>query len=459
MQRKWQVLLVVCVGVVVVSLDLFIVNFALPDLRRDFGDASLGDVSWVLNAYAIVIAALLVPAGRWADAIGRKRVFLAGFGLFTTASLLCAVAPSLEALVGARVLQAAGGAMLLPTTLGLILPEFDAKERPVAIGAWAASSGVAAALGPPLGGLLVEASWRWVFVVNVPVGIAALVAGSRILREVREPAGLRPDLVGAAGITAGIGALVVGIVQGPEWGWASPRVLGLWVLATVLIAGVVQRSRTHASPIVEPAIVRVRAFSVACGGSLVFFLAFGAMLLGGVLFLTGVWEKSVIAAGLMLAPGPATAAAFSMPGARLGGRYGQRLIGSIGGLAFAAGGLWWLLALEDQQHWLTAFLPGMLLTGMGVGLVNPSLTGAAAAALPPTRFATGIAVLTMGRQVGSALGVAILVAVLGVPTGAADFDGAWLIVLLGGLGALGAFGLLGVVAEHEPAPAAAAVAA
>ncbi len=452
MQRKWQVLSVVGVGVVVVSLDLFIVNFAFPDLRREFAGASLGEVSWVLNAYAIVIAALLVPAGRWADAVGRKRVFLAGFGLFTGASALCAVAPSLEALVAARVLQATGGALLIPTSLGLLLPEFPARERPIAVGAWAASGGVAAALGPPLGGLLVEASWRWVFVVNVPVGLAALGFGARVLREVRDPTGLRPDLVGAAGITGGIGALVVAIVEGSDWSWAGARVLGLFALSLLLLAGVAARSRTHPAPIIEPALVRVRAFSVACVGSLVFFVGFGAMLLAGVLFLTGVWEKSVLAAGLMLAPGPATAAAFSVPGARLSGRHGQRLVGSLGAALFALGALWWLVTLQDAQHWATAFLPGMLLTGAGVGLVNPSLTGAAAAALPSARFATGAAVLTMGRQVGSALGVAILVAVLGTPESAADFDAAWIVVLLSGVGASAALAALGpiMLAGSEP---------
>ncbi len=173
------------------SLDLFIVNIAFPAIARHFGGASLGSLSWVLSAYAIVFAALLVPAGRWADAFGRKRAFLLGLGVFVAASAACAAAPSVGALVGARVVQAIGGALMLPTSLGLMLPEFEPEKRHVAIGLWAASGGIAAAAGPPLGGLLVKADWRLVFLVNVPFGLAALAAGIRTLASAasRPPGG------------------------------------------------------------------------------------------------------------------------------------------------------------------------------------------------------------------------------------------------------------------------------
>src|SRR5579859_5339539 len=179
MQRKWRVSLIVCVGVFMASLDLFIVNIAFPSIARHFGGTSLGSLSWVLSGYAIVFAALLVPAGRWADAFGRKRVFLLGLAVFVLASAACALAPSVTALVVARVVQAIGGALMLPTSLGLMLPEFRPAERHVAIGMWAATGGIAAAAGPPLGGLLVQADWRLVFLVNVPFGLAALAFGAR----------------------------------------------------------------------------------------------------------------------------------------------------------------------------------------------------------------------------------------------------------------------------------------
>ncbi len=436
MQRKWIVSLIVGAGVFMSSLDLFIVNIAFPAIGRHFGGASLASLSWVLSGYAIVFAALLVPAGRWADAFGRKRAFLLGLGVFVAASAACALAPSVGFLVGARVVQALGGALMLPTSLGLMLPEFGAHERHVAIGVWAATGGIAAASGPPLGGLLVQADWRWVFLVNVPVGLLGLGFGLRALAERREPGALRPDLLGAAGLIVAVGALVVAIVKGQEWGWGSVRVVVPLLVAALALPAIWLRSERHAAPIVEPAMLRVRTFGLAVGASLLFFAGFGAMLLAGVLFLTGVWHESVLTAGLMLFPGPAMAAAFSVPSARLGARFGYRLPGVAGGIVFAAGSVYFILRTGPQPAFWSDYLPGSLLTGAGVGLTIPTLTGAGASSLPPTRFATGAAVLTMGRQIGVALGVAVLVAVLGShPSSASDFHTAWLITVAGGLAA------------------------
>src|SRR3954465_8103581 len=213
---KWLVLTVVCVGVFVASLDLFIVNIAFPDLQRDFGGTSLATLSWVLSAYALGFAALLVPAGRWADRMGRKRAFLGGLAVFTAASAACALAPGVGVLIAARAVQAAGAALLMPASLGLLLPEFPAEKRGLALGIWAAVGGTAAAAGPVVGGLLVELSWRWVFVVNVPVGIAAIVAGARVLHEIRDPSPVRPDALGAGLLAASVGALIGAIVEGPD---------------------------------------------------------------------------------------------------------------------------------------------------------------------------------------------------------------------------------------------------
>ena len=451
MQRKWVVTLIVGAGVFMSSLDLFIVNIAFPAIGRHFGGASLGSLSWVLSGYAIVFAALLVPAGRWADAFGRKRAFLLGLAIFVGSSAACALSPSVGFLIGARVVQALGGALMLPTSLGLMLPEFGPHERHVAIGVWAATGGIAAASGPPLGGLLVQADWRLVFLVNVPVGLLALGLGLRTLVERREQHALRPDLLGAAALIVAVGALVVAIVKGQQWGWGSPRVIVPLLAAAVALPAIWLRSERHAAPIVEPAMLRVRSFGLAVGASLLFFAGFGAMLLSGVLFLTGVWHESVLTAGLMLFPGPATATAFSIPSARLGARFGYRAPGVAGALIFAAGSIYFILATGDSPAFWSEYLPGSLLTGAGVGLMIPTLTGAGASSLPPERFATGAAVLTMGRQIGVALGVAVLVAVLGVhAVSAADFHTSWLITVAGGLAAG-----LALVALGPPAPNAA----
>ena len=454
MQRKWLVTSIVCAGVFMSSLDLFIVNIAFPSIERDFGHASLSSLSWVVSGYSIVFAALLVPAGRWADAFGRKRAFLLGLAVFVLASAACAAAPSVALLVAARVVQAAGGAMMLPTSLGLILPEFAPEERHVAIGAWAATGGVAAAAGPPLGGLLVQADWRLVFLVNIPVGIAALIAGSRVLAERREQGALSPDLPGAVAFVVAIGALVLAIVKGQDWGWGSPAVIGLVVVCVALLAAIWRRSLVHRSPLIDPAMLRVRTFSLAVTASVVFFAGFAAMFLNGVLFLTTVWHENVLTAGLMLFPGPFMATVFSIPSARLGARFGYRLPGIVGSIMFACASAWWILRVHGTPAYASEYLPGMLISGSGVGLVIPTLTGAGASSLAPERFATGAAVLTMGRQVGSALGIAILVAVLGAGVASlSSFQGAWTISAAGGVCAAVMLAALGP-AVRKAAPAA-----
>ncbi len=431
MQRRWRVSVIVLSGVFMSSLDLFIVNIAFPAISHHFGDVSLGSLSWVLSGYAIVFAALLVPAGRWADAFGRKRAFLAGLAVFTIASAACAVAPTVAALVAARIVQAAGGALMLPTSLALILPEFEAEKRHVAIGMWAATGACAAAAGPPLGGLLVQANWRWVFLVNVPIGLAALAAGIRWLTERREQGEVpRPDMVAATSLMVAVGALVVAIVKGEEWGWFSPVVIALVVGGLLLLPVIWWRSEHHPAPIVEPELLKVPRFALAVTASLLFFAGFGAFLLTGVLFLTEVWHESVLTTGLMLFPGPAAATALSFPSARLGARFGYRLPGLLGVGLFSAGIASYLVRVGVTPHYFADFLPAQIVTGAGVGLVIPTLTGAGVSALAPDRFATGAAVLTMGRQIGIALGIALLVAVLGAaPHTLADFHGAWLLTI------------------------------
>jgi EmrB/QacA subfamily drug resistance transporter len=457
MQRKWVVTLIVCAGVFMASLDLFIVNIAFPAIATHFHGASLGSVSWVLSGYAIVFAALLVPAGRWADAFGRKRAFLLGLAIFVVASAGCALAPSVEFLVGTRVLQAAGAALMLPTSLGLMLPEFAPHERHAGIGVWAATGGIAAAAGPPLGGLLVQADWRLVFLVNIPVGFLGLFFGARSLAERRERDATRPDVAGAVAFMVAIGALVLAIVQGQTWGWSSPATIALIALSALLLPAIWWRSARHPAPIVDPAMLRVRSFGLALGASAVFFGGFAAMLLSGVLFLTTVWHESVLTAGLMLFPGPAAATALTVPSARLGARVGYRIPGVLGSLMFACGSLWYITRTGNGPHYFSHYLPGLIVSGAGVGLVIPTLTGAGASSLAPERFATGAAVLTMGRQVGSALGVAVLVAVLGAhAVSATDFHTGWLITVAAGLVAGAAFAALGprtAPALSSPAPA------
>jgi EmrB/QacA subfamily drug resistance transporter len=424
--------LIVLTGVFLSSLDLFIVNIAFPSISASFHGESTSSLSWVLSAYAIVFAAALVPAGRWADRTGRKRAFLLGLAVFTAASAACALAPSLAVLVGARVVQAVGGALMLPTSLGLLLPAFGPARKGAAIGLWSAVGGAAAAFGPPIGGLLVQASWRWVFLVNLPFSLLALVFGVRLLTEVRDPAAHKADLLGAVLLSVSVASLVAGIVEGSSWGWTSPRIIGAFVVAVASGGWLVVRSFRHPNPILEPAVIRHRAVALADLSSLVFFSGFGALVLGGVLFLTGVWHESVLRAGFLIAPGPLLAGLTAFPGGLLGARFGHRIVGTVGSLLFAAGGLYFVTRVGAAPDWVAGYLPGSVLTGIGVGLMLPSLGGAATAPLPPQRFATGSALYAMTRQIGVALGVAFLVAIVGSASGesaVSAFHHAWLFMV------------------------------
>jgi EmrB/QacA subfamily drug resistance transporter len=436
-RRTGPVLAVVSAAVFMASLDLFVVNVAFPDIRRDFEGTSLANLSWVLNGYTIVFASLLVPLGRAADRLGRRRFFVGGLLLFVAASAAAAAAPSIETLVGARVVQAVGAAALMPTSLALLLAEIPLQKRAAAIGVWAATGGIAAAAGPPIGGLLVEASWRWVFLINLPIGLAAAFAAMRVLRESSDPEhARRPDTLGAAILTVSIALLALGLVKAPDWGWANARTVAALLSSAAGLVAFAARCARHPSPVVELPMFRVRSFSMAALAALLFSAGFGAMLLGGVLFLTQVWGYSVLQAGVAFAPGPFTAAVFALPAGRLGPRVGPHLLTAIGCLVFGIGAAWWALRVGTEPAFASELLPGMVLTGIGVGLTLPSVSTAAVSALPPARLATGSAVLQMARQLGIALGVAILIAILGHPTpqtALAHFHNGWWFVAGAGL--------------------------
>jgi EmrB/QacA subfamily drug resistance transporter len=459
--RRWKVLLVTAVAVFMSFLDVTIVNIAFPGIEAAFPDASRAGLSWILNAYNIVFAALLVPAGRLADLVGRRRVFLAGIGLFLAASALCAAAPSVEVLVAARTLQAVGAALLVPTSLGLLLPEFPVEQRATATAIWGATGAVAAATGPALGGVLVDlADWRWVFLVNLPIGLAALVPARRVLAETRDPArGAVPDLIGAALLTAAVALLALGIVQGPEWGWGSAGVAGALAGGAALLALFVARSRTAAAPVVELDLFRVRSFAAANAAMVVYAMAFYALLLCNVLFLTGVWGYDVLTAGIALTPAPLMAAIAAPVGGRLSDRFGQRVVAVPGILLFSAGATLYAASMDATPDWAAEFLPAAVVGGAGVGLTFAALGSAAVAELPPARFATGSAVAACARQLGAVLGISILVAVLGTPEPGEALDAfrrAWLLMAAAGLVAALLAAALGRVRVGAPVVATAA---
>src|SRR6478735_8291757 len=437
--RRWRVFAVTAVAVFMAFLDVTIVNVAFPSIREDFASSSLASLSWVLNAYNIVFAALLVPAGRLADLLGRRRMFFWGLGVFVGASALCGLAPSVEFLIAARVVQAAGAALLVPTSLGLLLPEFPLERRASATALWGAVGGVAAATGPSLGGLLIAwGDWRLVFFVNLVLGAAAWVPARRLLRETRDPdRGAVPDALGIVLLAGGVGLLSLAIVEAPSWGWGDWRVLGSLVASLLLLGAFVWRSAVHPHPVLELALFRVRSFAVACTGVFVFSLGFYAVLLANILFLTGVWGYSVLRAGVAVTPGPLMAALASALAGRVIDRYGQRVTAVPGGLCFAAGCLVFAVGLGEEPAYVTSFLPATLLTGTGVGLSFASFSSAAVMELPPARFATGSAISSCFRQLGAVLGISVLLAILGDRPVLADFEHAyWLMAVTGLLAGL-----------------------
>ncbi|HEX2085018.1 MAG TPA: DHA2 family efflux MFS transporter permease subunit [Solirubrobacteraceae bacterium] len=416
MSPRILALLAICGGVFLAFLDTTIVNTSFPDIRRGFEDASPAELSWILDGYFIVLAALLVPAGGLADRLGRRRVFLGGVALFVVTSLLCAVAPTWQLLVVARVLQGVGAAIAVPASLALLLPLFPPERRAAGVGIWGAAAALAAAIGPPLGGVLVEvADWRWIFLVNLPLGALVLLAGVRGLQESRDPAatGL-PDLLGSALAAASLGLLALGLVQGNAWGWGSAGTLGSFAGAAVLLAAVVARCVSHPRPIVDLALLRIPSFRHGTLGTLLFAAAFFSMILGNILFLTGVWGYSVLDAGLAVAPGPLASAIVAGPAGGLADRFGHRAVIVPGALVYAAG----LVVLRSaglEPDYLGTWLPGQVLVGIGIGLAFPTLGAAAAADIPPERFGVASAVTGAGRQLGAVLGTALLIAIVGEP--------------------------------------------
>jgi EmrB/QacA subfamily drug resistance transporter len=428
-RRPGLVLAVCSLATFLAFLDVTIVNIAFPAITRSFDATSLADLSWVFGAYNVVFAALLIPAGRAADLLGRRRVFLAGLALFAVASAACAAAPTAGLLVAARVLQAVAAALLVPTSLALLLPAFPPERRGAAVGTWGAMGGIAAATGPALGGVLVDSfGWRAVFLVNVPVVAVTLVAGWRVLAESRGGGSGLPDPLSVLLLGGGVALVSLAIVNGEDGGWTAPGTAGPLVAGIALLGLFAWRSTRVARPLVAPELFRIRSFSAAVLGYLLFSGGFYAILLSNVLVMTGVWGYPTLLAGVAITPGPIMAAVASAAGGRVADRFGARAGIVAGGLAFAAGCLLFATRMGPQPEYLAVFLPATLLTGAGVGLVYSGLATASVARLPAAHFATGSAVGTCARQIGAVLGIAVLLSALARAPGLETFHAGWFVM-------------------------------
>ncbi|WP_396446096.1 MFS transporter [Actinomadura sp.] len=425
-------------------LDATVANLAVPDLHADFPGSPLSRLTWVITLYAVPFAALLAPAGRLADLVGRRALYLCGAGLFTLASLACALAPNVPVLLAMRGVQGAAAAALIPASLALLLHDTPAERRASAIGLWSAAGAFAAAIGPGVGGVLVDQfGWRSLFAINLPVGLAMLLGGLRLPRAAGG-AGRLPDLAGTVLLGAGVGGVVLGVTQTQDWAWTDARTLALLLGGVLLVAAALRRSARHPVPALEISLWRNRGFAAANAASFLYGTALYSWLLLGVLYLTSEWDYSILKAGFASTPGAFTATAAAIAMGRLTGRIGVRPALAGGALIMVAAGVWTIAALPADPHFSTFWLPVGLLVGTGMGMVTTGTASAAALSAGPLRFAGATGLNTTARQIGGAFGIAVLAALL--PAGAAhdDYTAVYLFCTLAAAGT-GIAGLLPAV--------------
>ena len=411
----WPVFWIASVAAFLVSLDATMLYAAFGALRAGFPGASAADLSWVLNAYTVVYAAMLIPAGGLADAHGRKRVFLLGVTIFIAASAACGLAGHVAWLVSARVLQAVGAALLTPASLSIVLGAFAQRRRAQVVSLWGAVAGFAAAVGPSLGSFIVDSvGWPWAFFINLPIGALSLWWGARVLREsARAPQRAPVDGVGMALLIVGVGAIALAIVEAESRSWSRSDVAVAAATGVLALVAFVAWARRARAPLVDLRLFSNRTYSAVNAATLSFGIAFAMMFFTFFFYMGHVWHYSQAQAGLAIAPGPLTVIPVAIVTGRLAGRYGHRPFLVGGALLYALAGLWFLLVPGGAPSYAAHWLPGLFLSGASVGLVMPSLSGAAVSHLPAAHYAVGSAINQATRQIGAVIGVALTVLLLG----------------------------------------------
>ena len=408
-QNKWMTLVAVCVATFMLLIDITVVNVALPDIRESL-DASFTDLQWVVDAYALGLAALLLAAGSLADRLGRRLVFVAGLVLFVVASVLCGLATTPNALNAARALQGVGGAAMFATSLALIAQAFQGADRGTALGIWGATIGAAVAVGPLVGGALTESlGWEWIFFVNVPIGVAAVYFTLAFVTESRDPNARGVDWAGVVTFSGALFALVFALVRGNAEGWDSGLIVGLLVASAALLAAFVVVERRRDDPMFDLSLLRNRAFA---GISIVAF-ALSASMFAMFLYLTLYVQNQLgyapLEAGLRFLPITLVSFAVAPISGRLSTRVSLGVLCGVG-LTLVGVGLLLMRLLGPGSEW-TVLLPGFLIAGAGVGLTNPALASGAVGVVEPARAGMASGINSTFRQVGIATGIAGLGAI------------------------------------------------
>ena len=415
-RSAWVTLAVVSVAVFMVAMELTIIALALPEIRASLSGTTPAALSWVVNAYSIVVAALLLLSGWLADRYGRKRVFRTGLALFALGSVAAGASNSIGMLIAARALQAVGGSMQYPAGLALLLGAFPRNRHQTAIGMWGAMGGLAAAVGPAIGAVLIEAfNWRAVFYVNVPVALTALVVGARVLPEsTGEAPQARVDVIGVPLASVGVGAVILGIVQGETWGWGTPATVGSFVAGALLVAAFAWRSQRHPAPLFDLGLLRIRSFVIGNLGSLFFALGFFALLVPLPSFIQDVWGWSALETGLAYSVGPLVSFLIAPQAGRLADRIGNAPLLTAGSVCGVAG-LLWLVFTTSTEPSLAQLLVATVLVGASAGTGFSQLVGAALRDITPERYAMATAGRTTFFQLSVAFAIAVAFAVIGQP--------------------------------------------
>jgi len=413
--RKWLTLAAVSFGLFMIMLDNTVVNVALPSIQRDLG-ADLSELEWIVTGYALTFASLMLVGGKVADAFGRRLVFVIGIVVFTFASLMCGLADSSEMLIGARVLQGAGAALMNPATLSIIAATFPPRERGTAIGIWAGTSALALAIGPLVGGLITEhIDWSWIFFVNVPVGALAIVASLLFIDESRDETHERLDLPGLITSALGLFALTYGLIEANTYGWTSPRIVGAFVLAAVSLLAFIALEKRQRAPMLPLELFRNRTYT---GANLVMLLV--ALAMFGVFFFVSLYMQNILGysavqTGAAFLPMTVLIILVAPIAGKTSDRLGSRGL-ITGGMTLLAVQLLLFSQLSaDASFW--NLLPALLIGGVGMALTMTPSAAAATRSLPVDKAGVGSAVLNSARQVGGTMGVAIMGAIVAAEVG------------------------------------------
>ncbi|HZQ15634.1 MAG TPA: MFS transporter [Gaiellaceae bacterium] len=417
--RKWWTLAAVSVGLFMIMLDNTVVNVALPAMKRSL-HMSLSELEWVVAGYALTFAALMLTGGKLADFLGRRLVFMLGLAVFTGSSLACGLAPNGGFLIGARVVQGLGGALMNPATLSIVTATFPPRERGKAIGIWAGVSAMALAIGPLVGGLLTEhVNWNWIFFINVPVGALGLVAIPVFIEESRDQsAEQRLDVPGLAASALGLFSLTYAFIEANNYGWGSGRILGAFAVAAVSLAAFLLLERHQRVPMLDLALFRHRTFSGANGAMLFVGLAMFGTFFYVSLYMQNVLHYSPVQAGASFLPMTCLVILIAPRAGALADRFGSRWLVGGGMTLLAAMLLYYSQLGADEPFW--KLIPGLLLGGVGMGSTMTPVTAAAMSAVSVDKAGVGSAVLNSSRQVGGSVGIAVMGSIV---TGASTYLG------------------------------------